>query len=196
MIDINLIPPALRKKSAGGLQTLAIKIPQEILWGVGGVLVMLIIAGQLVLSVMWGMGFEHMAHARAEWQKVSSDKIMLDAISSEAKALKKKTGVISDMTANKNVVWSQKFNAISDALPRGIWLRRISLDRSGLTLEGSAVSKDHNEISNVGNFVSALKRDDAFIKDFSSLEVNSIQRGKKNSIEVADFTVVAKLKAL
>lgn len=31
------------------------------------------------------------------------------------------------------------------------------------------------------------------MKDFSSLEVNSIQRSKANAIEVADFTVMAKI---
>jgi len=75
-----------------------------------------------------------------------------------------------------------------------LWLRKMVLDKSSLTMEGSAVSKNHDEITNVGNFVSALKKNEAFMKDFSSLEVNSIQRGKRNSIEVADFTVMAKLK--
>jgi hypothetical protein len=56
------------------------------------------------------------------------------------------------------------------------------------------VSKNHDEITNVGNFVFALKKDEVFMKDFSSLEVNSIQRGKRNAIEVTDFTVMAKLK--
>ena len=32
------------------------------------------------------------------------------------------------------------------------------------------------------------------MKDFSSLEVNSIKRSKTNAIEVTDFTVMAKLK--
>ena len=42
--------------------------------------------------------------------------------------------------------------------------------------------------------MSALKKNDDFMKDFSSLEVNSIQRGKRTAVEVTDFTVMAKLK--
>jgi hypothetical protein len=42
-------------------------------------------------------------------------------------------------------------------------------------------------------FLSALKQNNGFMKDFSSLEVNSIQRGKNNAVEVTDFTVMAKL---
>jgi hypothetical protein len=69
----------------------------------------------------------------------------------------------------------------------------MTLDKFGLSIEGSVVSKTRNEINNVGLFISSLKQDNDFIKDFSSLEVNSIQRSKASSVEVADFTILAKL---
>ena len=91
------------------------------------------------------------------------------------------------------MLWSPKFNAISDVLPRGLWIRKMTLDKTGLVVEGSGVSKTQNEINEVGLFLSALKRNNDFMKDFSSLEVNSIQR-ETNTIEVTDFTVMAKVK--
>jgi len=102
--------------------------------------------------------------------------------------------MIADMTVNKTEIWSKKLNVISDGITRGVWLRKMVLDKGGLTMEGSAVSKSHEEISNVGNFVSALKKDEGFMSGFSSLEVNSIQRGKRSSMEVTDFIVTVKLK--
>lgn len=194
MIDINLIPPALRKKSGAPLSFLAINIPQEILFGVGGGLILLMLTVHLLLGVIWLGSMGSLTSYRVHWQKVLPDKNILDAINKEFLDLNKKIAAISDVTVKKIVVWSPKFNAISDALPRGMWLRKIVLDKVGLTMEGSVVSKNHDEISNVGNFVSVLKQDEGFMRDFSSLEVNSIQRGKRNSIEVADFTVMAKLK--
>ena len=103
--------------------------------------------------------------------------------------------MISDMTTKKSLLWAPKFNAISDSLPRGLWIRKMTLDKVGLTMEGSVVSKTQNEINNVGMFLSALKQNDDFMKDFSSLEDNSIQGGKNNSVEVTDFSVMAKLKS-
>ncbi len=194
MININLIPLALRKKSGGGLSVLSINIPQEILLGVAGGVVFLILTVHLVLGAWWLMTAGHLSLEKLQWQKVASDKNELDAISGKSRELRKKINAISDMAVKKTLVWSPKLNAISDALPRGLWLRKMVLDKSSLTMEGSAVSKNHDEITNVGNFVSALKKNEVFMKDFSSLEVNSIQRGKRNSIEVADFTVMAKLK--
>ena len=102
--------------------------------------------------------------------------------------------MISDMTVEKSVLWAPKFNIISDVIPKGLWIRKMTLDKAGLTIEGSAVSKNQNEINNVGLFLSVLKQNNDFIKDFSSLEVNSIQRAKSSSVEEADFTVMAKLK--
>ncbi len=192
MIDINLIPAALRKNGKENV-SLAINIPHEILLGVGSGLVLLLVTAHLILGAVWLVGMGRLVSDRANWQKLSPDKTALDAINNESKDLKNKINVISDMTTRKSVLWAPKFNAISDALPRGLWIRKMTLNKTSLVVEGSVVSKTRNEINNVGLFLSALKQNDDFMKDFSSLEVNSIQRGKTNAIEVTDFTVMAKL---
>ena len=181
------------RKNGKEKSTLAIKIPHEILLGVGAGLVLLIFTVHLILGVIWLIGIGQLTAHQMAWQKLAADKTALDAISDGSKDIKTKMNMLSEMTTKKSVLWSPKFNAISDALPRGLWLKNMALDNVGLSIEGSVVSKTRNEISNVGLFLSALKQDKDFIKDFSSLEVNSIQRNKANSVEVADFTVVAKL---
>jgi len=193
MININLIPPGLRKNSAG-LSAASINIPQEILLGVVGGVVFLILTVHLILGAVWLTAAGHLSFDKLQWQKVLSDKSQLDDIYNKSRELRKKISDISDMTVKKIVVWSPKLNVISDVLPRGMWLRKMVLDKGSLTIEGSVVSKNHDEITNVGNFVSALKKNAAFMKDFSSLEVNSIQRGNRSSMEVADFIITAKLK--
>ena len=194
MIDINLIPAALRKNDKGNANSLTINIPHNVLLGVGSGLILLVVTVNLFLGLVWLIGFGRLSACNAEWQKLAADKTVLDAIYKESGDLKNKIKMISDMTTKKSVLWAPKFNAISDALPRGLWIRRMTLDKTSLTMEGSVVSKNRNEINNVGLFLSALKQNNGFIKDFSSLEVNSIQRGKSNSVEVTDFTVMAKVK--
>jgi len=194
MIDINLIPAALRKDGQGKENSLTINIPKEILVGSAVGVVLLLVVVHLLIGAVWLMGMGRLAHYNAEWQKVAADKAALDAISSEAAGLKKKIKMLSDMTTAKVVLWAPKFNAISDDISRGLWIKKMTLDKTGLTIEGSVVSKTRNEINNVGKFIAALKLNDDFMKDFSSLEVNSIQRGDNDSVEVTDFTVVAKPK--
>ena len=194
MVNINLIPPALRNNGKGASSSPMINIPQELVIGVGVGVVLLVVIIHLILGAVWLTGEGRLAACKAKWDSLASDKKTLDNINSESKSVKDKFGMLSGVTTQKTVVWSPKFNAISDALSRGLWLRRMVLDREGLSMEGSVVSKSQNEISNVGLFLSTLKQNDEFIKDFSSLEVNSIQRGKNNAVEVTDFTVMAKLK--
>jgi hypothetical protein len=194
MIDINLIPAALRKNGSGDAHSLKINIPHEILIGVGAGLIFLIVAVHLILGAVWLLGSVRLSHYNGEWQKVLPDKTILDSMSKESDDLKKKINTITDMTTKNAVLWAPKFNAISDSLPRGVWLRKMTLDKEALTMEGSVVSKTQNEIKNVGMFLSALKQDNDFMKDFSSLEENSIQGGRNNSVEVTDFSVRAKLK--
>lgn len=194
MIDINLIPAALRKNSKGNANALEINIPKEILAGIGVGLILLLVTVHLILGAVWLVGVWRLSGYEAKWQKVLPDKEILDSIHKETGDLRKKFKTISDMTTKKSIAWAPKFNAISDGLSRGLWIRKMTLDKVSLTMEGSVVSKSQNEINNVGMFLAALKQDDVFMKDFSSLEVNSIQRGRNNAVEVTDFTVTAKLK--
>ena len=183
----------MRKNGKGNVNALTINFPKELLIGVGVGLVLLMVAVHLLLGVVWFTGLGRLSICNANWQKVLPDKVVLDAINKESGDLKKKIAVIADMTTKKSVRWAPKFNAISDALPKGLWVRRMTLDKIGLTIEGSVVSKSQNEINNVGLFLTSLKQNDDFMKGFSSLEVNSIQRGKSNVVDVTDFTVMAKL---
>ena len=193
MIDINLIPAALRKDGRENA-SLTINIPKEILLGVGAGLIFLMVTIHLLLGAVWLSGISHLSYYQEQWRKASPDKTILDSINKESMDLKKKINMISEMTTKKSVLWAPKFNAISDDLPRGLWLRKMTLDKVGLMMEGSVVSKSQNEINNVGMFLSALKKNGNFMKGFSSLEENSIQGGKNNAVEVTDFSVMAKLK--
>lgn len=193
MIDINLIPAAQRKSGQGDEKSPAINIPQEVLTGVGATVIFVVVTVHMILGLIWLFGVWQLSLRQDQWQKLSPDKAVLDAIYKDTTDLKKKFKMVSGITTAKSVLWAPKFNAVSDALPRGMWLRKMTLEKANLLMEGSVVSKTQNEINNLGLFLSALKQNSLFIKDFSSLEVNSIQRGNSNAIEVADFTVMAKL---
>ena len=195
MIVINLVPEHLRKKSARGvLSSIGLDIPQEILLGVGGAFItLLVIAHVLLLAAQSAQGMR-LGLVKVRWEKLSPDRNRIDAIGTELMGLRKKVATITGLTSTGTGPWSRKMNVLSDALPKGVWLKKINLDNGTLTLEGSVFSKARNEIVTVGNFVANLKKEGAFADDFSSIEVQSIQRGKRGPTEVADFVITAKLK--
>jgi len=194
MININLIPITSRKDGKAAADAVKLNIPKEVIVGVGVGVILMLLGVHLFLGAIWLVSQGRLNKINAAWQLVVPDKTALDSMNRQNGDLKKKIATISDMTTNKLVFWAPKFNAISDAIPKGLWLRKMTLDKTALTMEGSVVSKNESEINNVGVFLSTLRQNDAFMKDFASLEVNSIQRSKDNTVEVTDFTVTAKLK--
>jgi Tfp pilus assembly protein PilN len=195
MIEINVLPIPLKNKGTQGVGFLkSIQLPREILIGAGGIFV----SGLLIVHLLLLLGFaiqlgRQMIYKRT-WQGMLADKKNIDSIGQEMKDLRARITTINEITSKKSIVWSAKLNILSDQLPKGLWLRKIVWDNKLLVVEGSAYSKFHDEINSVGNFVSSLKKEEEFIKNFSSMEVNSVTRTKRGGTEVVDFKVIAKVK--
>ncbi|MBI3601708.1 MAG: PilN domain-containing protein [Candidatus Omnitrophica bacterium] len=193
MIEINLVPLHLRKKEAGGIWS-SVGIPKVILFGVGGIFITLLVLMHGLLISLWVIQSTRHAIYQVIWQKMSPDKNNIDSINKELQDLKDRTSTIGDIASKKAILWSQKLNILSDTMPKEVWLKKVAWNNNVLTVEGSAVSKLRDEISIVGNFVSDLKKEESFVKDFSSLELTSVTRSKKGVTETADFIITAKVK--
>ena len=194
MIEINLAPENLRKKKKSSALPSALNLPQEVIVGlVGGLLALLLLVHIALQAVIF---FQFIQHARLnkDWESLKTDKESTDKMLTDLRTLQAKIKSIENLTTAKRIIWSQKFNDISDSIPREIWLTKVTLEDKILTVEGSAVSKNQDQMVSVGNFTSKLKSQKTFMKDFSSLEVGVIQRRKIQATELADFTVTAKLK--
>ncbi len=197
MIEINLIPVNQRKKDSGASQALVfLDLPKEFVLGCSSLFIFVLIAIHLVLLGIWFTKSARLKIAETQWQNMSTDKKSLDLISKNIKESKAKIVMINDNVTKKSLMWSQKLNILSDSMPKGVWFRKISYSNNSLTIEGNAYSKAHDEIATIGNFVSNLKKDTVFIKDFESLELNTITRVKKNETEIADFSITAKGKEI
>ena len=194
MIFINLIPEHLRKKSAkDALFFLGIDIPREVSLGVGGIFVSFLVLCHAGLFSAQAAEAAHLGMLKIQWEKLLPDRGRIDAIGVEVKDLKKKLTVVMDIISSKTGNWSKRLNVLSDALPKGVWFRKIDWDGASLRVDGEVFSKTGGEIVTIGNFVAYLKKDPAFTDGFNSIEVQSIQRNKRGDTEVADFAVVAKV---
>lgn len=195
MIEINLVPANLRKKQLGGMGILdSIGLPKEVLLGTSGIFIAVLILIHGLLLSMWIAKFVRYGVYKVAWTRMLPDKNHIDALNQQMQDLKSRASTINNLTSQQNMLWSQKLNILSDALPKEVWLKQIGWNNEILTITGCAVSRFHDEISVVGNFVSNLHRTQDFMKNFLSLELNSVNRTKKGGTEVADFIITAKAK--
>ena len=195
MIDINLVPQHLRKRrKIPFLKASSIAIPQEAMLGLAwGLLAILFVTHVLLQFVIFSKLFQHQNLSR-EWQKILPEKKIVDGVLSELKALQSKINSVEKVATGKRIFWAEKLNSISDVIPRGVWLNKISLDQKILLIDGSAVSRMKEEMSSVGNFASNLKNQKNFMRGLGNIEVGAIQKRKIQSVELADFLITVKLK--
>ena len=154
MIDINLIPPQLRKRKKKILLPKGmLKLPKEALFGlVGGVIALLLIVDVFAGSYLV---FKKAVRARRlkEWNSILPDKKRVDNILGQIRTLQKRINEIDKITSSP-FVWSAKLNALSDSVPRGIWLNKLEYVSDQLIINGSAVSKRKDEMIIVEDFSS------------------------------------------
>lgn len=193
MIDINLIPPHLRKARKGRILG-TINIPLEIIIGCGGGLLFLlgmIHVGLLLVNV--GKLAQHKS-LKHQWEMMRADRENVDSVVSKMRTFQGKYTALENVAKKAELSWAQKLNLLSEFLPRGMWYKKIALNDGMLFIEGSVISQGVNEISSVSHLISKLKGSEAFMGDFTELELGSIQKRKVKNIEIADFVITMKLK--
>ncbi len=195
MIDINLIPTNLRKKKkASVLRGFSFNLPPEAIVGlVGGLIVLLGVVHFLLLGFL-ASKIAQKRQLERSWQEILPQEQKANRLINEWRALQVKKRDIEKMTTARRVLWAPKLNAISDSLPRGVWLNRISLNKDGLTIEGSVVSRMADEMGSVGSLATNLKSQKQFLNGLNNVEVGPLQRRKIQTTEIADFSITAKVQ--
>ena len=194
MININLTPPHLRKKKEKGKLLGKVNIPLEIIIGSGGgLLVLLGVIHVFLLFINIGKLAQHKS-LQSQWETISPGKENVDSVVNEMREFQGKYKAIEEISGQSSLSWSQKLNILSNSLPRGIWLRKISLNDEMFFIEGSAISKETTEIISIHRLTSNLKANNDFAQHFTDLELGSIQRRKIKTVEIADFVITMKVK--
>ena len=194
MLDINLVPKNLRRKKKKSAFLGGLKLPKEVLFGLGGGFFALLVLFHLFLQIsIFSKYFQH-NKLKAESEKIAPEKQSADAVINKLRTIQAKIKTVEDISVGKNIAWSQKLNIISDVIPRGVWLKRVALTDEVLFLDGSAISQKANERFNIHTFATELKSDPLFLKDFHGLELGSIQSRKAQQTDIDDFLIKLKLQ--
>ena len=197
MIEINLVPEEIsqrKKRKAKQVVPTGFSIPIEtIIAIVGGVFVLVIFIHIVLQTLIFVKFFSH-GSLQNQSQALAPEKMKIDQVTTELRTLQQKVSSMKTIVPDSKVQWAELFNIISDSVPQELWLNKITLDQGLLVIDGSALSRKQNELISVHEFTSHLKNDAPFMNHFSTMDLESIQRKKIKGLDLADFSLTAKLK--
>ena len=189
MIEINLLPEELKaksKKSAKAMKSMQILYFIPLAFGI-------LIIVHLYLSSVIIAGNIRLGLLDNKWQSLKPQRQMLEDSRKGYQGLSQDDAAVQQL-AKEGIMWAKKLNKLSLNLPAGIWFNEISVSPKDFILKGSVVSLQQEEMNAINKFMDNLKKDSVFLKDFSNLELTSVQKKVIGGYDIADFVLSAKLK--
>ena len=194
MIEINLIPPEFKKKKKDLLAIPGLNLPPEVVIGVGGVLLILLIGAHILLlstnlaKLALHEGIEN------EWKGLTATKQQVDDVIKKLRQLQSTEKALEGIAGPGGLFRSEELNILSDSLPRNVWLGKVTLTRDILFVEGSALYRPAAKSDGIYALISNLKKNKNFAGHFTEIKLGPIQKRLIIKVEVEDFSITAKLK--
>ena len=187
MIEINLLPEALKAKKIGigRIEARHLLYAMPLCLGV-------LLCAHLYLGIMGIISNSRLKALQNKWQALEPERKALEKYKQEYE-LPGTDVAMTRRALEERLNWSEKLNRISMNLPSGIWLNELSISSSGFILRGSAVSLTGQEVDLIKGFIDNLKNDTGFFKGFLGLELSSTVRKTIGSYEIIDFLLTGKL---
>lgn len=205
MIEINLLPEELKRRRKKR------QLPKIPLIPTLFAFIALLLILQGVLSGIAFLSRRGLARVEEEWKALAPQKRELDAIKQKISITAKKTEAIETLMKER-VSWSRILNEISDSMTPNVWLTELRYEEKSqsqqmpkkekekpsktrfLMLSGAASGKGEEATAYIAHFITSLKENQAFFKDFEDIEVVSIKKGMVEGSDVMNFTIVCKFK--
>lgn len=184
MIEINLLPKNLRKVEK------KVNLPYKAYVVLLVIFLLLLHALLFSLCVFKKIQVVSFTHVWDELTPKSKDSSLMRE---KIKVFEVDVGSMKKILARR-VVLTDLFSELNNAIPKGLWLERLSYSEEGLVLQGSVVSLSQNEMTIIGKFLQALKSSNVFSSIFSKIELSSVQRRMIKTYDVVDFVLVGEFK--
>lgn len=119
------------------------------------------------------------------------NKMGLDELKTTQAKLKGRVLDLNKLFKNR-LYLTPRLDILARILPDGMWLRQLTVNSSGVRMEGSVyLSDDTQEINLVNNFVSVLKKEAKFLVNLKSVNF-STERATKDKFKLRNFTIECK----
>lgn len=199
MIQINLLPEELKIKTKGrNSDPAVIKNPLALIqerlfiYAIGAVLALFILA-HFFLAVLLISKNRQLVSLNRKWLDSAAQKKEVDEFNREFSATFQDSSVLAQLSRQR-ILWAQKLNALSLHLPAGVWFNEILLNGNSLTIKGSVISLQKEEVVLINRLLDNLKAAVEFSKDFSGFELSNVQKRSLGGYDIADFVLVGALK--
>lgn len=192
MIEINLLPEELKAKPKS--QKAIVDIKTEYFLYLIPLILCILICVHIFLAGLTFTKNSQLCRLNNKWNSLEPQRKILEGFNKEY-AITSEDALIIKQLIERRISWSEKLNKLSLLLPSGIWFNDISISPKDLTLSGSVVSLQKEEMNLIKKLIDNLKNDASFFKDFTNLELGSMQRKTIGGYDVLDFILVAILKS-
>lgn len=184
MIRINLLPTTLRKKE----KTKAVQAPVIIYF-----VAIAVLALHLIFFVLSVYKKNQLSSLNNSWERTQPQFREVELLKSNL-AIKRDKVRVMEYILGRNIYFTEFFSKINQAVPKGLWLNRLSFSYDSLVIGGSVFSFGTEEISLVNKFFNELKNDEFFLENFSDFNLDSVQRRVIKEYEVLDFLLTAEVQ--
>jgi hypothetical protein len=200
MIEINLLPEELKVKTKSrNSEQVTVKkgalLSQDklFIYAIPAVLVLFILA-HFYFAVIAVYKNAQLISLNRKWINLAPQKKALDVFNKEFYS-GSQDAAFSQFLTSKRIVWAEKLNKLSLNLPSGVWFNDMVANGKNITIQGSVISLQKQEVSLLNKLLDNLKKDAEFSRDFSSFELSSVQNKIVGGYDIADFVLVGALKS-
>ena len=183
MITINILPKELQEKE----KTSTFSLPPVFFKAV-----VIIVAFHVVVGFVGLYKKIQLQGLDKKWTKVQPQFKEFNDLKVELAQKKERADAIKGVL-KRDKYWTDFFNKINQATPKGLWLNRLSISEQGLAIEGSVFSFNKDQITLVNKFFDELKKDPFFRESFFNFSLDSVQSRTIKQYEVIDFVLSATL---
>jgi hypothetical protein len=200
MIEINLLPEELKVKTRSrSSEPVTVKkgvlLNQDklFIYAIPAVLALCILVHFYFVVVTIYQNSQLISLNR-KWLNLEPQKKAFDGFNKEFYS-GSQNAAFAQLLTNQRILWAQKLNKLSLHLPSGVWFNDLAVNGKNITIQGSVISLQKEEVNLVNLLLDNLKKDAEFSKDFSSFELSSMQNKAIGGYDIADFVLVGALKS-
>lgn len=185
MIAINLLPKNLRK-----FERRKITLPYKtyLAW-----VIIVLVFLHLSLFIIAVAKEVQILSLKNTWRNIEAQSKDSSGARREVKELEAKVNTVKEALSRKASL-TELLSSLNAAVPKGLWLDRYSFSDDGLLIQGSVVSLNQNEMTNIGKFLQDLKNNKLYSSLFPKIELNSVQRRTIKTYDVVDFVLTGEAK--
>ncbi|MFH1678508.1 MAG: hypothetical protein ABH914_02685 [Candidatus Omnitrophota bacterium] len=189
MIEINLLPEEFKQQKKKQLFALQ----AQLLWYIAPLFLGLLIIAHLYFAGAFLFKTFQYKTLNNKWAQLGAQLQEVNEWKAQYKTSSQQAGKINKLLAQRVSV-SDKMQVLVQTLLKGIWFNRLNFKNKQFNLTGTVVSlkKDHMRLLNI--FLSQLKEDNHFFKDFLRLELGRVNMRLIGAYSIMDFVLEGDLR--